>query len=66
MVVRLTVSGRSSLLNPVCEVADKVKEEVALRNTDDLVGDLDKQTKALAGPKVEPLGDVLAEIFGSS
>lgn len=39
----LTVSALAGSLQPFGQVADKVKEEIALRHTDDLVGDLDKQ-----------------------
>ncbi len=35
------------LPGPVCDVTDKVKEEVTLRNTDHLVPHLDEQTETL-------------------
>ena len=51
------------LLNPVCQMADKVEEEVTLRHRDHLVGDLDEQGEALGRPQVQPLRDVAAEVL---
>lgn len=44
---------------------DEVKEEVSLRNRNYLVGDLDEKTETLAGSEIQPLRDVLAEVFRS-
>ena len=46
-------------------MADEVKEEISLRDADDLVSDLHKEAEALAGPQVQSLPDILAEILGS-
>ena len=63
--IQLTISSGTGFLDPVGQVADKIKEEISLRNTDDLVSDLDKQTKALAGSQVQSLPNILTEILGS-
>ena len=39
---KLTILVLSGSLQPFCEVAHKVKEEVSIKNTDDLVTDLHK------------------------
>ena len=46
-------------------MADEVKEEISLRDADDLVSDLHKQAEALACPQVESLANILTEILGS-
>ena len=46
-------------------MSDEIKEEVSLRDGDHLVRDLDKETEALAGTEVQPLGDASAEVLGS-
>ena len=58
----LTVYGRSCLLYPVGQVPNKVEEEIPFRNTDNFVGNLDKEAEAFAGSEVEPLNNVLTEI----
>ena len=45
---RVTVTCGPRLLDPVCQVTNKVEEEIPLRNADDLIRDLDKQTEPLA------------------
>ena len=61
----LTVSGWPRLLNPVGQVANKVKEEIPFWNADDFVGNLDKEAEAFTGSKVEPLSYVLTEVLCS-
>ena len=56
------MSGRPRLLYPVGQVPNKVKEEIPFWNTDDFVGNLDKEAEAFAGSEVEPLNNVLTEI----
>ena len=63
--IQLTISSGTGFLDPVSQVADKIKEEISLRNTDDLVSDLDKETEALAGSQVQSLPNILTEILGS-
>ena len=63
--IQLTISSRTGFLDPVSQVADKIKEEISLRDADDLVSDLYKETEALAGPQVESLPNILTEILGS-
>ena len=63
---RSAVPRGSRLLDPVGQMADKVAEEVALGDGDDLVRDLDEEGEALAGAKVEALRDALAEVLGAS
>ena len=56
MKIRLkiqTFSQCPALPDPICYVADEVKEEIALGNADDLVRQLDKQA--------EPLGRLHAQ-----
>ncbi len=60
---RRTVSRRPSLLDPVGQVPDEVEEEVAFRNRNDLVRDLDEKAEALGRSKVQAGGDVLAKVF---
>ena len=57
------VPGGPGLLDPVGEVPDEVEEEVALRDGNDLVGDLDEKAEAFRGSQVQPLRDVLAEVL---
>ena len=61
----LTVSVGPGLQNPLSQVPDEVKEELVLRDAEDLVGDLDEEAEPLAGDEVEPLDDSLAEVPGS-
>ena len=58
----LTIFG-SCPTEPLCQVADKVEEKVALRNTDDLVTDHHKQGEALGTGKAQPVSNGCAEVF---
>ena len=62
---RRAVPRGPGLLDPVGQVADKVEEEVAFGDGDDLVRDLDEEGEALAGAEVQPLRDALAEVLGA-
>ena len=44
---------------------DEVKEELVLRDAEDLVGNLDEEAEPLSGDEVESLDDRLAEVPGS-
>ena len=44
---------------------DEVKEELVLRDAEDLVGNLDEEAEPLSGDEVESLDDSLAEVPGS-
>lgn len=57
-----TISGSGSP-QPLRQVADKVKEEVALRDADDLVADHNEQGEPLGTGETESLGDGAAEIL---
>ena len=46
-------------------MADKIEEEISLRDADDFVSNLYKQTEALAGPQVQSPANILTEILGS-
>ena len=46
-------------------MSDKIKEEISFRDADHFVSDLNKQTEAFTGAKVESLANVLTEILGS-
>lgn len=48
---------------PLRQMADKVKEEVALGDADDLVADHNEQGEPLGTGKAESLGDGAAEIL---
>lgn len=41
----------------------KVEEKVAFRNRDNFVRDLDEQTEPFRRPQIQPLRDILAEVF---
>jgi hypothetical protein len=58
------IFGWPSFLDPNWQMAHKVEEEVSLGNTDDLVGNLNKQTEAFRGLEVQAAGDVAAEVLG--
>lgn len=58
----LTVSTRSSA-QPFCQMAHEVKEEVALRNADDLIADHNEQGESLGAGETEPIGDGATEVL---
>ena len=58
-----TVSRRSGFPNPIGQMPYEIKEKVAFRNRDNLIGDLDKETKTLGRSQIESLRDVLTKIF---
>jgi hypothetical protein len=62
---RDSVPCGSGFADPVRQVAHEVEEEVALGDRYHFVGDLDEQAEALAGPEIQALTDVLAEVFRS-
>jgi len=43
----------------------EIEEEIAFRDRDNFVGDLDEKTETLGRPQIEPLRDVLTKIFRS-
>ncbi len=60
-----TVPCRSSLFDPICQMSNKIEEEIAFRNRNDFVCDLDEEAEPFRRPQVQPLRDVLAKVLGS-
>ena len=63
--VALTISTASPP-QPLRQVTDKVKEEVALRDTDDLITDHNEQGEPLGAEETQTLGYCTAEVSGPS
>ena len=64
IVRNCAVSGRPRLLDPVSQTPDEVKEEIRIRNRDDLVSNLDKDTESSAREKVQFLHDRPHQVLG--
>ena len=62
----LTILPLTSSLQPLREMADKIKEEVTLGNTDDLITDLNEEREPLSTPQSQALGNSLTEFLGTS
>ena len=59
-----SVSGRSRFLDPICQVPNEVKEEVRVGHRDDFVSNLDEDTEASPGEKVQFLHDGPHQVLG--
>ena len=59
----LTVSVLARTLQPLCEMADKVKEEISLRYTDHFISDLNEQGEPLRAAQTQALSDTGTKVF---
>lgn len=60
-----SVPSRSSLSDPVGQVANKVKEKVTLWHTDHFVSNLDEEAEAFSRSQIQPLCNIETEVFGA-
>ena len=65
MSMQRTFSTNPPLPDPISDVPHKVKEEISLWHTDDLVPHLDEQAEPLRRLHVQPVRNGLAEILRS-
>ena len=65
MALSLTIPGLACSLQPLCEVADKVKEEITLRYTDHFVADFNKQGEPLRAAQAQTLSYAGTEVLGA-
>ena len=59
----LTVSVLVRMLQPLCEMADKVKEEISLGYTDLFISDLNEQGEPLRTAQTQAFSDTGTKVF---